>query len=169
MPTKAIIKITHCHSQIYRNGRTIYFLRLTDGTPADAGADAYEAAKRATDARNRGMDCHAIAATNYLLTRLVPGPGAGAHDPTVQLYRPVESPPADTRYFYEIDCPQDFVFVNFATGDHGAGLEAAVRPLTLWDLRDLVNDHRTAINLAVAILANQDSIFTIQHPYPMII
>jgi hypothetical protein len=158
MTTSCIVKVTHCHSPKYRDGSTVYLLRRHDG------ADVLQAAALARHYRST-VNFHALYVTNHLLTRLVPG--AGARDPKVQLYRPVKSIPDDIRYFYEIDCPDDYVFLNFAAG-RGTDLEQQVRPVFPCELRKLVNDHRHAINLAVAELAAQDPIFALQSPYPML-
>ena len=112
------------------------------------------------------MDFHALHVTNHLLTRLVPG--AGARDPKVQSYRLVTSPPADIRYFYEIDCPVDCVFINYAVG-LGADLEHQLRPFGLCQFRHLVNDHRYAVNLGISELVARDAAFALQSPYPILV
>lgn len=166
MSNKCIVKITHTYSPKYRDGETLYLLRLQDGSPADAGADVYRAANRAAHNCYRFSTEHAGPAVHYLRTRLAAAATAG--HPPIQLYRRVETVPADIRYFYEIDCPEGYVFINFAQGI-GPPLEFAVQPFTPGDLQNLVNDCRRAINDAIANLATVDPYFATQCPYPEIV
>jgi hypothetical protein len=165
MTSKAIVKITHAHSPKYRDGETLYLLRLHDGGPADAGADVYHAVTLARRHCYHYSTDQAIPAINHLLTRCTP-PAPGSVRP-FQLYRPVDTPPPDIRYFYEIDCPPGYVFLNYAAG-LGPQLETAVNPMVLNLFRDHVNDCRQAINDSIQNLATLDPIVALQSPYPFI-